>query len=225
MIRRSIPAGLLLALLAGGGASALRAEEAPLPEVREAVETAWLEGRLEQIDELLPEEEPLAFPLALRDFVWRPEALTMGSARPTAARLLQAEIESSPKYDPARPLPEEAGGGEDPYPVLTALIRDRRLRETLGSAGLPEESPLLRLARRGGLSERQDDLTYYLAYQMRLVYTGRYPDDPEADAEQRRIERVAVALEERNGAWAFWSLLLFLGVPLLLGWRLGRGSS
>jgi hypothetical protein len=209
----------------GWPSGVLRADENPPAEVRRAVETAWLEGRLETLEERLDGADPLVFPLALRDFVWRPEALPIGSAPPAGRALLTAEVESSPRYDPLQPLPAEVDGGQDPYPVLTALIRDRRLRETRGATGLPAQSPLLELARAGALSQRQQDLLYYLEYWMSVVYTGTYPDDPDYEAEQRRVAAVAQGLEERNGFWAVLCLLSFVLAPLGLGAYLGRRSA
>ena len=174
-------------------------EDIPLG-VRDAVEQAWLEGRLELLEGLLGEyatETPQGTgPIALRDTVWRRKAWTRGE-EPTAM-----------------------GELEDPYPVLTALLADRLRRETRGAVGLPDQSPLMQLDARQELPQDQQDLLYYLDWQMRVVYTGRYPNDPDFDAEQKRIQQVAMLLEERNGIWATICLMAFVLIPLGIGWRL-----
>lgn len=226
--------------------SALRplcAEDEVPRAVRDEVELLWLEGRVEAIDEVLSDHGERTFmgrwPILLRDHYWRAgeagpvETDMSGLAPDEAARLrwLREVGEGAPPgTQPPRPFPARIGGGEDPYPVLRALVQDRERRERQGFAGLPEESPLIRLADElaaAGQTARAEALRYYSEHSMRRVYTGSYENDPAYDELDRRMEAGALALEERNGAWALGSLLGFILIPLglaclFLGRRLGR---
>jgi len=90
------------------------------PEVRHAVEIAFFQGRYEDVRRLLegvttPEDR---WPLEVLDSWWR-----------------------GPATQPP-PVGEHAGGGEGPYPLVAALVRERVRRERDGGAGLPEKGPV-----------------------------------------------------------------------------------
>lgn len=234
-------AGLLLCT----AAQPLRAEGDVPPTVRDEVELLWLEGHVEAIDELLADYQDGGFagrwPLLLRDRYWRAgslssddagdaglsgDGLSVGERTRHAAALawLRAVAPTAPSSTATPgPVPAWDGGGDAPYPILRALVEDRERRELHGYAGLPAGSPLLLLAERlmaAGETARAEALTYYTRPAMERVYTGEYEFDPSYAEADRQAEARAIALEERNGAWALWSLLAFILVPLALGLRL-----
>ena len=233
---RSVGAPLLcvIALLATMGASAAWAEDKEA-DARRAAEQAFLEGRCEDVEAVLEErlETPAArhrtgwWPISVRRCWWRSGGSVSGplSAQPQdeASRQRSRWLVADHTQGPHRPFPDLDDGGEDPYPVLTALVRDRQRRETHGHAGLPEESPLVLLAPLYD-SKTHEALHYYLGentrYWMNLAYKG-YAEDEYS----RRMERTAAALEARNGAWALWSLLLFVLLPVLGSLWLGRRNT
>jgi len=233
---RSVGAALLclIALLATMGASAAGAED-KAADARRAAEQTFLEGRCEDVEAVLEErlDTPAArhrtgwWPISLRGRWWRGGGSVSGplSAQPLDEASMQWRrwLVADHTQGPHRAFPDFAGGGEDPYPVLTALIRDRQRRETRGHAGLPEESPLVLLAPLYD-PKKDEALHYYLGentrYWMNLAYKG-YAEDEYS----RRMERKAAELEDRNGAWALWSLLLFVLLPVLGSLWLGRRNA
>jgi hypothetical protein len=183
---------------------------------RSAVERAFLAGRLADLDSILSgARDPLeVYPLLLRDIAWRrmPGSIHLGTTIDARSHLgaLYAWLASG--GDAPIPLAE---GGRDPYPVLTALVQDRRQRESLGLEGLPRASPLSSLRSDDPEIER---LNWESLGVMAAAY-GKAPPPPE--------ERAAIAAShERAGEHktrALWLVLvavvLLVGSTLVIGRR------
>lgn len=212
---------VLLGLLAGLGARRAAAEDpAPLdPRVRASAEQAFAYGRLGDVEALLGEGKAAVDrePLVLASDFWR-----LSPTRPAGARhaigpsvserrigwvmrgrpLWQAG--SSPVGPGAAPYPEPAVGEPEPYPVLSALVRDRIRRETMGASGLPARSPLVEV--------RDEATSLFVKTVMTPVYLGPQRDawtEEERRDFDRRRDRIA-SLASRN------RLLALGGVGVLL---------
>lgn len=216
-------------LVAVGGLLLTGTAHAEVSEtVRRMAERAFLEGRLGDLDEILAGATSQAdrLPVLLRDHWWRPRP----GRKPAALQpetglddLARARLAWLRAPAPKPPYPT-AGGGGDPYPVITALVQDRLRRETRGHEGLPEDGPLEALAGRLDPEERRREI-YFLAerthQQMEDAYGGPAPYPGQAEDVAQAAE-----LRSRNGTLAALSLLVFLLLPILLGrfaFR-GRGS-
>jgi len=215
-VRCLLPVLLVLLGLALCASAAPAAEFAP--EARHRAENAFLQGRLRDLDRILKgAASPLdRFPLWLRDTYWR-----SGPRKTPLQEGDRALFQASLAWirEPEGPHPLGHGGG-DPYPILTALVRDRLRREHRGGLGLPEESPLVVLALRLDPQTEKDE-TFFLGERSRAlmgpVYKGVVPD-----AADRKLEAESRRLRGRNERWALISLGLFLLLALVLAREVTR---
>jgi hypothetical protein len=134
-------ASVLAVLLAA--APRVRADELPAA-TRHAVERAWFEGRLGDLDTILAHSDPAAaqLPLRLRDAWWR-GPLARGAAHGGSHGDLRLRRLGWIAAGGPGPWPMPATASErEPWPLLSALVRDRVRRDRHGAAGLPEHGPL-----------------------------------------------------------------------------------
>lgn len=205
---RPVPRPLLVALLAFAGL-VLAAPAAAGPasaEARFRAETAFCDGRLDDLDAALGVGTTPADlePLVLRDHWWR---VRPGAARPTiapddgslSARRIRWCLDRQARRDTPYPLPRD--GEVDTYPRLTLLVLDRLRRETRGAEGLPEASPLW--------DARDEALQYVWRWYGDRAYRG--PSLAALSPEDRAATEVAQARFEavvaRNRALAVGGVL------------------
>ena len=201
---------------------ATTSEARDLPaETRRMAERAFQEGRLDDLDVRLAgrdRENPVdAWPLWLRDHYWR-----RGIDPSDPTKLVVGDREIDVGNPPVLP-PSLYGGGEDPYPILAALVADRHRRETRGADGLPEDGPLAALAATFD-PEKQEAEYYYSGPRMDWLMREVYHPWPETELSQT-IERSNRRLVARNKTMALWGLVVFLVAALGIGSRLGRASA
>jgi hypothetical protein len=209
-LRRALP--WLLALAAAATCPAARAEPEPLSaEARARAERVFLLGRFEDLDAILgASNAPVdREPLDVLHAYWRagerrPEPPEDASLSAQRIRRVLAERDRLATY------PAPGPGGVDPYPVLSALVRDRIRRETQGVRGLPDGGPL------AGVDD--EGIRSYLPSLRVALGAVPWPADPE---EATRAERMA-SLARRNGLLAAAAGTAFLVGALFLARRLGR---
>ncbi len=212
----------MLALLAC--ASAVHAKELP-ESIRRMADRAFLEGRLDDLDDILTAaEEPIdRLPLLVRDTWWRMagRAGVRRAASNAGDALIMKRLEWL-KLPEASAWPVPRDGEADPYPILTALIQDRVRREWKGHEGLPQDGPLKALA--GRLDKRREKRTIWFldrssSHMMSVAYRGVSPHPDQVTA-----DREAEDLRARNGLLAALALLGFLLVPTLIAGVAFRGA-
>ena len=212
MTRRGTHCALALAVLFGACTLFVRPAAADDAETKERLmlaEHAIVDGRLQDVPAVLrggesPSEEVVR-EIARRWWrrMWSPQPVEAKDGDLQARRLAWAlRGETEPPY----PMPA-GGGAEDPTPLLTALVRDRIHRETIGWYGLvtlPEhggtsihpqtgpDSPLqayLTATDGGRTPEEQAVLEFALAMQWRS-YVG--DEDPaEMDILDKKATKAA----------------------------------
>ena len=222
---------LLLGGLVGGLTLLCGSAEAgpePLPAAtRQRAEDAFVLGRTEDLDAILGTGRTSVDrePLAVRDLFWRPvegppvdvpsaDDRTLSGRR--IAWLSRVAAERAGGAPVRSPYPAPEAGETDPYPRLTALVRDRIRREMGGAHGLPEQSPLA--------AAGDPALTAFLNTYARHAYLGVAESElseeerKEARAKRARIDEV----EGRNVLLAVAGLLALVLGSALAGRRVGR---
>lgn len=221
---RGLPLVAVVAALALAVAAAPTAVAGPVSaEARARAETAFLDGRLDDLDAALGAGTTLvdAEPIALRDLWWRPRAGYVPpspAADDTSLSARRLRWLADPDARRATPYPTPAEGETDAYPRLAVLVADRVRREARGAAGLPEASPLWTV---------EDETTRFVwRWWGTQVFVGPRlealePEDRRlAEAAQARFERVVA----RNRALAVGAVIGFVVAAGLASWRL-RGPS
>jgi len=222
------PVVLLGALLAAAGAMARGAAAEPVSAAARArAETAFVDGRLDDLDAALGAGTTLADaePLALRDLWWRPRAgyvapLPAADDLSLAARRLRWLADPAARGEAPYPAPQ--AGETDPYPRLALLVADRLQREARGAEGLPRASPLW--------DAPDEDVQYVWRWYASRAYEGPQPDasSPKDRAATEAAQARFEAVVERNRAWAVGAvgaLILAAGLAYRrLGSRPGRKS-
>lgn len=213
--------GLALAIPAAvgalGAAEPARADP-PTAEMRRRVDEAFSDGRLEELDQLAePGPEPVSLePFGVRDLWWRPApdgaprripGLDVETTSVSARRLrwLAGQVASRAQGSapPSEPYPMPTEGEDDPYPGITAWVRDRMLRETAGTTSLDADGPL---ADRPG----EELLTYWVKVFRRPAIDGPGAEatDEEATAKRRAVhDGVEHARRLALLAVGFWGLV------------------
>lgn len=217
---RTLATRVAVAALAAVGGLALAVAAAPpaaagpaSAEARARAETAFCDGRLDDLDAALGTGTTPADlePLVVRDHWWRPRR---GAAAPAldaadgslSARRIRWCLAGASAADAPYPMPRD--GEVDAYPRLTRLVLDRLRREALGAEGLPEASPLW--------DAPDETLQYVWRWYGERAYRGPSlaslpPEDRAAtEAAQARFEDVVA----RNRALAVGGVL---GLVLLAG--------
>ena len=212
----------LAAVLLGAGLWVLTGPAAvaeELPEVtRNMAELAFLEGRLDDLDEILAgaDDPAMYIPLAARDFVFR------RSSRDEIVRVgwfhdgfLQDDAVGDHyrwmlNAPPRGPYPLRQN---DPWPIVSALLRDYETRIAEGSRDLPQQSALAQV---GPRTRRIDWFRDHERNLMSVTYRG---PPPHPELVQKRAE--AEELVRRNTLLAAAAMVLLLLVPLAIGRRLG----
>ncbi len=182
-------------------------------EARARAETAFCDGRLDDLDAALGAGTTPADlePLILRDHWWR---VRTGAVRPTiegiddslSARRIRWCLDRFERRNTPYPMPRD--GEVDAYPRLTLLVLDRLRRETLGAAGLPEAGPLW--------DAKDEALQYVWRWYGDRAYRGPSlaslsPDDRAAtEAAQARFEAV-VARNRRLAVGGVLGFVLLAG--------------
>ncbi|MFO0933936.1 MAG: hypothetical protein U1E39_14700 [Planctomycetota bacterium] len=204
------PIAAALVALAAALAAAAPATAGPASaEARARAETAFCDGRLDDLDAALGTGTTPADlePLVLRDRWWR---VRPDAPRPTlapddtslSARRIRWCLDRSGRGDTPYPMPSD--GEVDVYPRLTLLVLDRLRRETRGAEGLPEASPLW--------DAKDEALQYVWRWYGERAYRGPSlaslsPDDRAAtEAAQARFEAVVA----RNRLLAVGGVLGFV---------------
>ena len=204
---------------------------------RLAAQEAWLKGRPDEIEEHLGSAADTTtamhlLPFALRDLWWRPRpGSDLRERSHRALRRLEGTLADQLRWILAgggAPYPTFALAADDPWPVLTALVLERQMREMTGARWLPDESPVVRRKVLDAPEEWQDwyarwNTWFYETY-MRSAYEG---EDIErlseavqaADAEQARQ---ADDIGTRNAWLALLAGLLFVGGAFVAGRRASR---
>ena len=206
-LRRTLVA--LVAVVAAVAAAAPAAAGPASAEARARAETAFCEGRLDDLDAALGAgTTPTDLePLVLRDHWWRARR---GAARPTipaddtslSARRIRWCLDWFDRK--GRPYPMPSDGETDAYPRLTLLVLDRLRRESLGAEGRPEAGPLW--------DAKDEALQYVWRWYGERAYRGPSlaslsPEDRAAtEAAQARFEDVVA----RNRALAVGGVLGFV---------------
>ncbi len=209
----------LLGVLLLGGLTDASADDLP-DAVRADAEYALLDGRPQDLDSVLANHRRGygPFPWVLARHWWRKSpapAVVAGSTKAmTDAERWAFEGSSELPY-PAPP----GGGAVDPYPLLRALINDRLLRETQGSAGLPEASPLAAylMATGGG---RDKDEGRFIGFALDMM-TRSYRGDDDA-AEEFRADAAARKLQDQNRLLYLTSLGALLVLTFVATLVVGR---
>lgn len=230
-VRRTLSVVLVVLAAMSWPAPAGAADEDPAAAWRRWVEKEFLLGRIDQPfvdDALWAARDPIAlWPLALRDLWWRP------TPDPELRHVYEAAAARAPRAlePPYRWL---LGGGDgafpgpdpdlDPWPVLTALVRDRQQRESRGRRGLPTESPLATLPPRGTEGQEQAWWDWwrasFLADVMHVAFAaeGIRAYTPDDEAERTRLDAAARSRRSIHLGLA-GALVVVLGT---VAWRLGR---
>jgi hypothetical protein len=162
-------------------------------DARRVAEEAFVVGRLQDLDAILGSGTTAtdAEPFFVRDGIWRPTRIERtpppddGSLSSRRIRwIVEAFVPRKAGLD-AYPLPN--GDEADPYPRITALVRDRARRESVGLAGLPEASPLAAVP---------DEMIRWLG--QRFAHAA-FPDSvrPSDTAEDRQAAREAAHARSR----------------------------
>ncbi|MDJ0973820.1 MAG: hypothetical protein QNJ98_05125 [Planctomycetota bacterium] len=214
-------------------------------EQRHAIVMAYLEGNPTGLRALLPSGRNADdwFPMILFEHWWRPptvaeppepstlpeQEIWPDSADRKASALTRRRIDwiAAPGPKAAYPMPQ--AGETDPWPVLTALVQDRLLREQGGLAAVRAADPLGKLAERfrqaqaaGTLSKHREHQLWWID-QARNDFSYGYDGDP-LTPDQVASKEEGEAIARRNLILALISLLLLIAVPILIGRRAAASS-
>ena len=248
--------GLLMGgLLMGGLVVGEACADEGTPEYRLEAQRAWLFGRPDLLESLLPFRpedargdlttsgqriDPVdVWPYALRDLWWRPAGKRTRWQREQLLAWAKQRLEKTASSDVQAPYQWLLDGGDtpypappiadDPWPVLSTLILDRQQRMKTGAEGYPDESPLAR--RRPPEAWRSWwDGGWFDGYQRMTVgqvYDGedREAWDEEFQDEERQLDQEAHGLRRRNLGLAVGSLVALLASILLVAWGFERRRS
>lgn len=241
MSRGLLIACLWLAIAAPAHAEGLTAEQ------RRAITLAFLEGNPSALHDLRPTGRNADdwFPLILYEHWWRPpstteppeprtlpeQALFPDTEARRASSLTRRRIDWIAAPDPKPVYPMPGAGETDPWPVLSALVLDRTLRERGGVAAVLEHDPLGELT--SSLRRQQDAGTLTMEQEHQLWWLDQarndisysYAGEPPTEA-QRAAEAEGRAIARRNLVVALLALALLIGVPIAIGRRArARGAS
>ena len=175
------------------------AKELP-PEIRAMAARAFLEGRYEDVETTLvgATSEADRFPLELYRTWWR---LADGA---------------KPAFPPPTTLP---GGGGAAWDLIDALRMGRSMREMLGGASLPGQSPLM--GYRKGLDEEKDaEAIWFLEDVFRLMAETYGEPEPLPAKELRHYQRLRdTAKITALASLGAFLVLCFFGALLVVGRR------
>ncbi len=203
--------------------------DGPTAEMRTRVEDAFVDGRLDELEQLsAPGEDPLSVePLAVRDLFWRPIPGapawplprpdvdgTSLSARRLAWLAAAAAARSRGEAMVTAPYPAPAAGEVDPYPRITAWVRDRLLRETEGTTAMDRDGPL------GDLTGDELSTYWVKAFRRPAIAGPEAEDADEATRARRRAVREGAVRARAFGLASLGCWILVGG--LLLGLRSRR---
>lgn len=231
---------LTLGLVSCIAAPAAHAEEFT-PEEKHAITMAFLEGNPEHAARYEPRDEGADawLPTLLYEYWWRPvprkEArilpdvfLRDGARKAKGLTGRRVAWIAAPHPKPPYPMPK--AGESDPWPVLSALVQDRWIREAQGLEGVMRENPLGTLAAAfrkrqvaGTLSENEAHQLWWVDL-ARNDFSYSYQGDPPT-AEQREALETGRAIADRNLIVALLALLLLIAAPIVVGLRAGRAGT
>jgi len=228
---RVVRTGRLVLACVGGlvlGAPSAGAGPEPLPDaVHRRAEDAFVVGRLDDLDAILGTGTAAVDlePLAVRDLFWRPTdprptlpvaADDRGLSARRVTWLGRLALQRTGGAEVRSPYPGPEANETDAYPRLTALVRDRLRRESVGARGLPRESPL------SGISD--PDIEAFQTWYARRAYEGPLDTDlPEEDRRAEAAQRAQVAeIGARNVRLGVGALLVLV-VGAWLGGRILGG--
>lgn len=188
-VRRLASLSLAAALLSA--ATVAQAEEGLSDKTRVRAEHAIVDGRQQDLPGILQDATTPRdrFPLELDAHWWRRTPAEVAPRDDISDDTLDGRRIAWARAGGTKlPYPVPSGGADEPYPLLTALVEERIRRETVGAAGLPQDSPLRHYLT--SVDGGRDDLEgrtieFCLAMQTRS-YIG--DEDP---AEQARLDKKA----------------------------------
>jgi hypothetical protein len=215
---------LLAAVLAA--TPAVLADGLP-PEARRGAEQEFLIGRPDLLEDRLEGAETAEdlFPFALRDLWWRggPDAEVRAGFEAAAAGATGVTARRYAWLLGGGAGPYPAATGEDPWPVLTALVEERLRRERDGPEGLPGAGPLARLEAPASWAPWYTEWRAYVLEDVQAsAYGGGERAVRAARPEEEAARERARALARRNAWAAAVTAAAFVGLVLLLGGRASR---